>query len=361
MAITKVEHLVNDVVVSTQTNAPFTPFSSTRLASELGEGSHTITAKVYEDGSNTASHTSAPITLTVAATAQPYLLDQYPNAKAAYSLDDLTTAYTGDSIIAEKTGGVRQAIGTVNGVFDVDSLMTFAGSDTVKVFTLHDKSGNGKDFIQNDFAKQPIIVDAGTLVTTTGGLPALDFTGSNILINTSPSYWEFLVNGDNNYLNAIMSIAPISERTFISNRYSGAENYFEIKPNGTNGSMHIAAGKNSLYSNRSGTDTGTATDDLFATDTDFMFSHFADPDNATAAERSHLRSTAKGIVAKNNTLSGAVYAGGVTTNLGLGGSGGGTNGTPSFVGKLHQLVIWGAAGHTPDDVDSFVNTKYQLY
>ena len=64
------------------------------------------------------------------------------------------------------------------GNLDTKALLDFAGTNSVRVTTFYDQSGNGNDASQGTNASQPTIVGGGIL-RTVNGKPALDFDGSD--------------------------------------------------------------------------------------------------------------------------------------------------------------------------------------
>jgi len=110
---------------------------------------------------------------------QTGLLDDYPNAAAAYSLRALNSAYTGPAIEARRSSDDDvQDIGFLyDGSLDTDSLLSFAGSDDVFVAKWYDQSGEGNDVIQPFDAQQPQIVDLGSVVTLNGKPTILSSVG----------------------------------------------------------------------------------------------------------------------------------------------------------------------------------------
>ena len=113
---------------------------------------------------------------------QTGLLDDYPNAAAAYSLRALNSAYTGPAIEVRKTvGGVTSKLDInfrYDGSLDTESLLSFAGSDDVFVVTRYDQSGNGLDLEQTAESAQPKIVNAGELYEF-NGQPYILYDGVN--------------------------------------------------------------------------------------------------------------------------------------------------------------------------------------
>jgi len=98
-----------------------------------------------------------------------YLLDDYPNSAAAYSLRLLRSAYTGDAIqVRRASDNTTQDIGFVNNELDVTSLESFCSGTNGFVTTWYDQSGNGRDATQSTAASQPQIVSSGSVITENG-------------------------------------------------------------------------------------------------------------------------------------------------------------------------------------------------
>jgi hypothetical protein len=109
------------------------------------------------------------------AVAQNLLLDDYPNAAAAYSLRKLDKDYTGSAIRVRRTNdNTEQDIGfTASGDLDTASLKTFVGANIATVTTWYDQSGNARNATQTTAANQPRIVDAGTVDRRSGDISLL--------------------------------------------------------------------------------------------------------------------------------------------------------------------------------------------
>jgi hypothetical protein len=103
----------------------------------------------------------------------PLLLDDYPNAAAAYSLRKLRTAYTGSAIrIRRSSDNTETDIGFVANGLDTTTLTTFCGAGNGFVTTWYDQSGNANDANQTTTANQPRIVSSG-VVELEGSKPTL--------------------------------------------------------------------------------------------------------------------------------------------------------------------------------------------
>ena len=111
---------------------------------------------------------------------QTGLLDDYPNAVAAYSLRALNSAYTGPAIEARRSSdnAIKDIGFLYDGSLDTESLLSFAEGGDVFVAKWYDQSGNGNnDVIQPFDAQQPQIVDLGSVVTLNGKPTILSSVG----------------------------------------------------------------------------------------------------------------------------------------------------------------------------------------
>jgi len=146
------------------------------------------------------------------------LLDDYPNAAAAYSLRKLRTAYTGASIkIRRSSDNTEQDIGFVSNELDTSSLLTFvgAGGDGF-VSVWYDQSGEGNDVTQASAATQPKIVSSG-VVETLNNKPTIN-ASSSVLSSIVTTFTD--ANGQLTTF-GVLKPTSASNGVFISNRNSG--------------------------------------------------------------------------------------------------------------------------------------------
>jgi hypothetical protein len=111
------------------------------------------------------------------------LLDDYPNAAAAFSLRKLRTAYTGNAIrVRRSIDNIEQDFGFMQGELDTSALLSFCSTGNGFITVWYDQSGNGKNATQATLALQPKIVSGGVLLTS-GSKPSMQYdnTGSNNL------------------------------------------------------------------------------------------------------------------------------------------------------------------------------------
>jgi hypothetical protein len=108
------------------------------------------------------------------------LLDTYPNAAAAYSLRQLSSAYSGSAIrVRRSSDNAEQNIGfDGSGNLDTSALTTFCGSGNGFVTTWYDQSGNSRNATQTTAANQPQIVSSGTVLTLNSKTSML-YTGNS--------------------------------------------------------------------------------------------------------------------------------------------------------------------------------------
>ena len=117
--------------------------------------------------------------------ARPLLLDAVPGAAAAYSLRQLSNAYTGPVVTVRRSSDDAEEDFKASEIDD-GTLTAFCGAGDGLVKTWHDQSGSGNDASQGTAAAQPKIVDSGSLVTE-GGKAALRFDGTDDFVATSSS------------------------------------------------------------------------------------------------------------------------------------------------------------------------------
>ena len=160
-----------------------------------------------------------------AVAAQNLLLDDYPNAAAAYSLRKLDKDYTGNAIrVRRSNDNSEQNIGFVGNDLDTASLKTFVGSASGFVTVWYDQSGNARNATQTTAANQPRIINAGTIQRENGD-PTVFFDGSNDNMSTthvmSYPFSTFTVSK-----RSTTAISAIIANGFISNMGAGTWGLF---------------------------------------------------------------------------------------------------------------------------------------
>lgn len=107
------------------------------------------------------------------------LLDEYSGAAAAYSLRYLTNSYTGDVVLVRRSSDDAELGFTPTEITD-GTLTAFCGAGDGFVKTWYDQSGNNNNVIAPTDGEQPVLVNAGALITQ-GTKPAIQFTPSHNL------------------------------------------------------------------------------------------------------------------------------------------------------------------------------------
>ena len=128
-------------------------------------------------------------------TAQPVtnlLLDDYPNAAAAYSLRKLDKDYTGSCVRIRKdsVGQTEQDFGfTASGYLDTTAIKNFCGTNQGRLVTWYDQSGNSRNISQSVASQQPFFwtgIQFGSLTALANDVrksPAFTSVASTRLIN----------------------------------------------------------------------------------------------------------------------------------------------------------------------------------
>ena len=101
--------------------------------------------------------------------ANPFLLDVYSGAAAAYSLRKLDSTYSGSAVrVRRASDNTEQDIAFSGLELDTASLETFAGAGDAFVTTWYDQSGNGNDATQTSASDQAKIVSSGSTILVNG-------------------------------------------------------------------------------------------------------------------------------------------------------------------------------------------------
>jgi autotransporter-associated beta strand protein len=162
----------------------------------------------------------------------------------AYSLRRLSYAYTGPAIrVRKSSNNAEQDIGFLpNGDLDVASLTTFVGIDSGYVSRWFDQSGNNRHAKQLVWIKQPRIVNAGILETSSKtGMPSLNFTGDGTLsLDTGEDTQNMTKAGADGSL--FMIAFSISEQASAFGAYESPSNRWHAHMVWVNGNIYFDAG-----------------------------------------------------------------------------------------------------------------------
>jgi len=220
------------------------PSNSGQVTGLTAETPYSFTVSALDAaGNQSAQSTVLSVTTNAAPVAETLLLDNYPNAKVAYSFKKLRTAYAGACIRVRKgidATLVEQDINFLNGTLDTAALLNFAGSATVYMHTIYDQSGNASNFVNTNTFQQPLIVESGNLILS-GGNVIMKSTGGGTnlktpFVTTAPLSTDFTVITDTNGWSSI----GISQ---------GGESVYGYFQNGGTAAINTNVGTPSLYVN----------------------------------------------------------------------------------------------------------------
>lgn len=169
----------------------------TAVSADEGKYLRVVQTSTNEVGSDTANSAS---TAQVAAEFD-YLLDDYSDAAAAYSLRLLSSTYSGSAIrVRRSDDNEEQDIGFRNNELDTSTLETFSLGSDCFVVTWYDQSGSN-NATQATASAQPKIVSSGSTILE-NGKPTIefdninDFLKSNTVFGTNTSIFSVFKNND---------------------------------------------------------------------------------------------------------------------------------------------------------------------
>ena len=176
------------------------------------------------------------------------LLDDQPNAAAAYSVRALSSAYTGPLVeIRDANGNTQDIYATYNGDLDENAINDFCTGSTCTIATWYDQSGNSNNATQGTALSQPTIYTGGELVKENGRVALFDGHFQNITGITTSSNWssfevykalstdtDFVTYGGDSNPNSysVLAYSGVSSATYIQNL--GSPSFFQ---NGTSQSF----------------------------------------------------------------------------------------------------------------------------
>ena len=278
-----------------------------------------------------------------------FLLDDFSEYQAAYSLRKLRTAYTGDAIRVQRASdSALQDIGfDSNGELDTTALTNFAAGGTLTVRTWYDQGGFGNDCIQSSVSAQPTIVASGQTVTV-NGKPAVDFDGTNDFlsagfVNLNPSPRTVLTFA------GVYQFDQVSAAGYIAAQWSGtiSNQVFGLLSLATASMRIMARFQNGTLSR---VDTGSGTiqaNTQFLGVGQFMNNHSKGVLNGTDYSSTNVNSTVNH----------------ATSEFALGHRP--DSGAAKFNGKLQELVVWSqvtaSAAHDRDAISQAIDDHYGVY
>jgi hypothetical protein len=199
----------------------------------------------------------------------------------------------------------------------------------------NDKSGNGRNFTQATAANQPT-----TAISTQNSLNVLDFDGNDRLLSSSPAAtWLFMVDGTDHLIASVWRAGNVSDPnalyTLMGSTRTGAQTGVWIAYDD-----RLAASRNNrlFHAIFNGATVQTVAnnisgDNAQAANTWSALTILADPDNATAANRSRMFVDSGSAIANNTQTNAAPSS--IANNLLIGAS---TN-DAHLVGSIAEIIM----------------------
>ena len=301
-----------------------------------------------------------------AAPAANLLLDDYPNAAAAYSLRKLRTAYTGDCIVVRRSStGDTLAIGFSGNYLDTAALKTFCSGTNCFVRHWYDQSGDGNDLRQTTDANQPQIVASGVISRGVAGEVGLFANvGASMSVPNSKATFKFIHDGTANSLafvgqmgtsanpNVSTGIAGNNAGTQVANKgfYITYDDRSSVSRN--DAYSFLVSGVSDLAS------ISIVSQNQIAPNTEKLIYMDTDADNATAANRNVAYVDNNGAI-QANTNTAAISTNNATFDFEIMSLG---NRVALFQGYYHELVIWDSSqSANRTGIQSNINSFYSIY
>jgi hypothetical protein len=223
-----------------------------------------------------------------------------------------------------------------------------------------DNKGSLGNFTQATAALQPT-----TGASTLNGLNVLDFAGDILVSANSASVWKFLHDGTNHIIAAVWKPGTTTDDAtnyaLISSIDGGAGSsdvglqFAYTGAVATNSATHfVARGVSGSFVINNNSGSGFLPSGNFT-----VMTVDADPDNATAADRSEMFANA-GTAVKNNTAANAVSTANPSETLRIGAS----LTTLPLTGSIAELVIVSGADATEGNrviIRDYLNAKWGVY
>ncbi len=283
------------------------------------------------------------------------LLDDYPNAAAAYSLRKLRTAYSGAAIrVRRSNDNAEQDIGfDGSGNLDETALIAFVGANSAFVTTWYDQSGNGRNTIQSTQANQPRIVNTG-VIDRVNSKPAVLFDGTNDALDASASgaYFAFLHSPGQSSVYIVTQPSLLSgQKVMLSTTRLSQERGVQLNFSGTSAQHLIGTSTNIAVSN-------TSAGGYASINTQYLLSFYGNPDNATASLRSTIEKN-NGNAVNNNTSTVFPSTGSSGRDFRLGDR---AAGGQAFNGYLQEIVIYNSGqSSNKSGISGNINIYYAIY
>lgn len=274
-----------------------------------------------------------------------FLLDDYPNAAAAYSLRKLKTSYSGSAIRIRRdsTGNAETDIGFLaSGELDTNAIKTHCRNNSCMVTTWYNQGDSASvNFTQTTAASQPRIMTTGT-IQRRSGKPTIRFDNSGTIdfMSVASSTAKF------NYLHKAGQAASFGVVQFDT--VANPNNIYSFYNNNNNSTISVGHSifwddrasvprNNAVLSIVRNSSDNTTGNSFFAPDTLALLTNLLDNANATAANRNILYRNGAN-QQKNNTNTGTPSTANASFSMRLGG-GANTNNFP-LNGFISEIIFY---------------------
>ncbi len=292
------------------------------------------------------------------------LLDEYPNAAAAYSLRRVNSRYTGPLIRVRRdsTGQAEQDIGSLGEALDTVALKAFVRTNSGYVTTWYDQSGNARNATQTTAASQPRIVSAG-VVDYLNGKPAMFFDGSNdfLEVPSSTATFKFLHDGTKSFVTFLGRAGIINDPQLTyglidnlggSSANTGFSLYFSDAPPNNNRIINLVGrsetGQPTLQS---------VSDNVFTSNAQVLATIKLDLANDITAEKNSIKING-GSELKTNTSTRTPSTANATFNLKFGI----INTVLPLLGNIQESIFYASDQTTTrTQIETNINQYYAIY
>jgi len=279
------------------------------------------------------------------------LLDDYPNAAAAYSLRKLRTAYTGSAIrVRRSNDNTEQDIGfTASGDLDTASLKTFVGANNGFVTTWYNQSGlTGYNASNATAANQPSIIASGVIYRINGE-PSIYFDGGDNLQITGLALFNYLHLAGESFCSFVFQLSAGGQLFSNSRNSNEAGMQFIL----STGITHNVFGQSQRTPVQNIASAG-----YLSLNVQYYISLYTNV-TASAAQRSTIEKNNGNAVNNNTQTDAASTSTNASRNMQIGMAG---NGGSWITGYVSEIITWNSGQQSnKTGIANNINSYYGIY
>jgi hypothetical protein len=302
------------------------------------------------------------------------LLDDYPNAAAAYSLRKLDKDYTGSAIrVRRSNDNSEQDIGfTSSGDLDTASLKTFVGTGNSGFVTVWYNQGDSANlnFTQTTAVNQPRII-SNNIIDTRLGEPSLNFQASNnnfMEVSSSTATFSFLHKTGKKSLFYVIGANftggsdpnesyVILDNTALSSVNTGYAMSYDDRSSLSRNNVIFNFITRGVVNQP--TISAVTANNYFQPFTANLLSQFIDNDNATASLRNSLYYNG-GSLSQTNTFTNTASNGNASFNMRMGRRANNTD--FNLKGYISEIIIYDSdQSSNRTGIETNINSYYGVY